>query len=110
MNTEVVSISQGTSSSPNPSVTLANGEVLSADLLIGADGTKSMVRDAAFPNEIYVKPSGLTVYTGVVSREDMLKDEELQPLVLSEETVSTTRESFHAVRDEMGEAVANLVG
>ncbi|KAI0730565.1 FAD/NAD(P)-binding domain-containing protein [Earliella scabrosa] len=86
LNTEVVSISQGTSSSPNPSVTLANGEVLSADLLIGADGTKSMVRDAAFPNEIHVKPSGLTIYTGIVSREDMLKDEELRPLVLSEET------------------------
>ncbi|KAI0358251.1 FAD/NAD-P-binding domain-containing protein [Trametes cingulata] len=84
-NTEVVSIQQGSDSIPNPSVTLANGEVLTADMLIGADGYRSIVREVVLEEEDMVKPGGMTLYTGVVKAEDMLKDPELRPYVLSDE-------------------------
>ncbi|KAI0761793.1 FAD/NAD(P)-binding domain-containing protein [Trametes elegans] len=84
-HTEVVAIQQGSDSMPNPSVTLANGEVLTADMLIGADGSRSIVREVVLEEEDVVKPGGLTLYTGVVTAEEMLKDPELRPFALSDE-------------------------
>ncbi|KAI0676017.1 FAD/NAD-P-binding domain-containing protein [Trametes maxima] len=84
-HTEVVSIQQGTDEIPNPSVTLANGDVLTADMLIGADGYASMVREIVLEEEDVAKPGGLTLYTGVVDAEGMLKDPELRPYALSDE-------------------------
>lgn len=85
LNTPVTAIQQGTESQPRPRVTLANGEVLSADLLIGADGCSSMVRRVVLGREDKPEPAGLTVYTGVVKGEDMMKDPELKPLLLADE-------------------------
>ena len=84
-NTEVTSIQQGSDAIPNPSVTLANGDVLTADILIGADGYKSLVRDIVLEEEDNARPAGMTLYTGVVNAEDMLKDPELRPYALSDE-------------------------
>lgn len=69
-------------------MTLANGDVLTADMLVGADGYQSIVRDVVLEDEDMVKPGGLTLYTGVVDAEEMLKDPELRPYALSDE-VST---------------------
>lgn len=87
-NTEVTSIHQGSDEIPNPSVTLANGDVLTADVLIGADGYKSQVRDIVLEEEDNARPAGMTLYTGVVNAEDMLKDPELRPYALSDEVRS----------------------
>lgn len=76
---------QGTDDVPNPSVTLASGEVLYADILIGADGSKSLVRDVVLEEEDAAQPGGLTVYTGVVNAENMIGDPELEPLLLADE-------------------------
>ncbi|KAM5533813.1 hypothetical protein V8D89_012476 [Ganoderma adspersum] len=84
-NTEVTSIHQGSDEIPNPSVTLANGDVLTADVLIGADGYKSQVRNIVLEEEDNARPAGMTLYTGVVNAEDMLKDPELRPYALSDE-------------------------
>ncbi|KAI0831918.1 FAD/NAD-P-binding domain-containing protein [Trametes gibbosa] len=84
-HTQVVSIHPGSDSIPNPSITLANGDVLTADMLIGADGYKSLVREVVLEEEDDVKPGGLTLYTGVVDAEEMLKDSELRPYALSDE-------------------------
>lgn len=91
-NTEVTSIQQGSASIPNPSITLANGDVLTADILIGADGYKSQVRDVVLDEEDNARPAGMTLYTGVVSAEEMLKDPELRPYALSDEV----RQACHA--------------
>ncbi|KAI0730571.1 FAD/NAD(P)-binding domain-containing protein [Earliella scabrosa] len=75
-NTEVVSVEQG---SPNPSVTLANGEVLTANILIGADGCNSIVRAVVLEHDEPPEPAGLNVYSGMVKAEDIRNDPELSP-------------------------------
>ncbi len=54
-------------------------------MLVGADGYQSIVREVVLEDEDMVKPGGLTLYTGVVDAEEMLKDPELRPYALSDE-------------------------
>ncbi|OSD05334.1 FAD/NAD-P-binding domain-containing protein [Trametes coccinea BRFM310] len=84
-HTEVTAIQPGSDSIPNPSVTLANGDVLTADMVVGADGYRSLVREVVLEEEDMAKPGGMTLYTGVVPAEEMLKDPELRPYALSDE-------------------------
>ena len=84
-NTEVISIHQGSAGVPNPSVTLANGDVLTADIIVGADGYKSMVREVVLEEEDCAEPAGMTLYTGVVDAKGMLSDPELRPYALADE-------------------------
>ena len=56
----------GTSGS-HPSITLASGETIKADLVVGADGFHSAVRRALHPSEPPPRPSGLRGLRGVVS-------------------------------------------
>lgn len=47
-----------------PSLRLANGEVLTADIIIGADGSRSMVRELLLqPEQDHGVESGYTVYS-----------------------------------------------
>ena len=47
-----------------PSVRLANDEVLTADIIIGADGSRSMVRELILdPEQDHGAESGYTVYS-----------------------------------------------
>ena len=47
-----------------PSVRLANGDVLTADIIIGADGSRSMVRELLLePEQDHGVESGYTVYS-----------------------------------------------
>lgn len=47
-----------------PSVSLANGEILTADIIIGADGSRSMVRELLLePEHDHGVESGYTVYS-----------------------------------------------
>jgi len=46
-----------------PSVQLANGEILTADIIIGADGSRSMVRELLLePEQDHGVESGYTMY------------------------------------------------
>ena len=85
LNSKVASIRQGTSRAPRPTVKLATGEVLTADILIGADGYKSIVRDVVLGEPDCATPGGMTLYTGVIKAENMLKDPELRPYALADE-------------------------
>ncbi|KAI0738696.1 FAD/NAD(P)-binding domain-containing protein [Daedaleopsis nitida] len=85
LNTEVTSIRQGTAESPRPVVTLASGEVLTGDLLVGADGCNSRVRTVVLGEDTQFMPGGLNVYTGVVKAEEVLQDADLKPLLMGEE-------------------------
>lgn len=78
-----------TSVSPTPdadgkvSVTTANGEVFSGDLIIGADGVKSVVRGivTGHPGHDPAEPTGDAAYRAIVPTELLLKDPELKPFV-----------------------------
>ena len=84
-NSEVTSIHQGSDAVPNPSVSLASGEVFTADILIGADGSRSMVREVVLDEDDDAKPGGLTVYTSIVDAELMHDDPELRALLDADE-------------------------
>ena len=51
----------------HPAITLASGETVKADLVVGADGVNSAIRRAVHPNEAPPRPSGLRALRGVVS-------------------------------------------
>jgi salicylate hydroxylase len=68
-----------------PSVRLASGEIIAADMIIGADGPRSLVRETVLGKRDDPKPTGITVFGGVVPASEMAKDPELEKLVKSEE-------------------------
>ncbi|KAI0091564.1 FAD/NAD-P-binding domain-containing protein [Irpex rosettiformis] len=70
---------------PRPSVRLASGEVISADIIIGADGPRSIVRETVLGEEDEPRPTGITVFGAVVQASDMAKEPELKKLVEAEE-------------------------
>jgi salicylate hydroxylase len=64
-----------------PSVTLASGEVIHADLIVGADGVKSTLQKAVTGLDDAPMPTGDAAYRAVVSTDLMLRDPELRPFV-----------------------------
>jgi salicylate hydroxylase len=68
-----------------PSVTLASGEVLYADLIVGADGVKSTLQKATTGLDEKPTPTGDAAYRAVISTDVMLQDPELRPFVESAE-------------------------
>lgn len=84
-NSEVVSIQPGSAGRAEPSVTLGNGDILTADLIVGADGSQSMTRDVVLDEEDCSEPLGLTVYSGVVNGDDIRRHPQLGPRLQKEE-------------------------
>lgn len=64
-----------------PSVTLQTGEVIYADLVIGADGVKSIVREAVLGGPSKPVPTGDAAYRAVIPTNSMLSDPDLKVLV-----------------------------
>ncbi|KAH8116622.1 FAD/NAD-binding domain-containing protein [Phellopilus nigrolimitatus] len=78
LNSTVTSIDPA---GPRPRITLASGEVLSADLIIGADGVKSMVREIVLGEPTKATATGDAAYRAIIPTEAMLADPELRPFV-----------------------------
>ncbi|GLB39359.1 putative FAD binding domain containing protein [Lyophyllum shimeji] len=76
LGSKVVSIDAST-----PSVTLQSQEVLSADVVIGADGIKSICRDNVVGRPDHPIPSGDAVYRCIIPTAELMKDPELRPFV-----------------------------
>ena len=72
-----VSVTAVESGTPKPSVTLSTGEKLVADVVIGADGPNSKIRQYINEDEEPAEPSGFTIFGGIVPASEMLKDPEL---------------------------------
>ncbi|KAI0692495.1 FAD/NAD(P)-binding domain-containing protein [Cytidiella melzeri] len=70
---------------PKPSITLSTGQVLTADMVIGADGPNSKVRQVVNGGEDTAEPSGFTIFGGIVPASEMLKDPALAKWVSSDE-------------------------
>lgn len=95
LNAEVKSVQPGTSAQPRPTVTLATGEVVTADILIGADGHNGITRRTIFVEDP-PEPAGLTVYTGTIPGEVMSQDPELKPHLYAEEVRNSSGTDDHA--------------
>ncbi|KAL5531773.1 hypothetical protein ACEPAF_5335 [Sanghuangporus sanghuang] len=66
---------------PQVSVTLTSGEVISGDIIIGADGVKSIVRTVVLGRPDKAEPTGDAAYRAVIPTSWMLEDPELKPFV-----------------------------
>ncbi len=64
-----------------PSVTLGTGEVVHGDLIIGADGVKSLVQRVVLGHTNPAEPTGDAVYRAIVPSHLLLADPELRELV-----------------------------
>lgn len=69
-----------------PSVTLSSGEVVKADLLIGADGLHSRVRDTVVGHKDDPTPTGDAAYRATIPTELILADPDLKSLVEEQST------------------------
>ncbi|KAA1468828.1 FAD/NAD(P)-binding domain-containing protein [Dentipellis sp. KUC8613] len=56
---------------PRAQVTLTNGQVLEADVIVGADGPHSFVRKFVEEEEVEERWSGMNVYTGTLPMSEM---------------------------------------
>jgi len=78
-----------------PSVTLTSGEVLHADLIVSADGVKSMLQKAVTVLDDKPTPMGDAAYRMVISTDLMLEDPALWPLVETPEMTVWMAPSRH---------------
>jgi len=80
-----------------PSVTLASGEVLYADLIVAADGVKSSLQKAVTGLEDAPTPTGDAAYRAVIPTDLMFEDPELRPLLETPEMISWMAPERHLV-------------
>ncbi|KAF9077437.1 FAD/NAD-binding domain-containing protein [Rhodocollybia butyracea] len=65
----------------DPSVVLQSGEKITADIIIGADGIRSIVRDAVLGGPQKAKYTGDSAYRFLVPTDDMKSDPDLLSLI-----------------------------
>lgn len=64
-----------------PSVTLASGEIIEGDVIIGADGIKSIVQQAVLGHVNPARATGDAVYRALIPTSVMISDPDLRSLV-----------------------------
>ena len=64
-----------------PSVTLKSGEVVRGDVVVGADGIKSLVQRVVLGHTNPAEPTGDAVYRAIVPADVLLEDPELRELI-----------------------------
>lgn len=64
-----------------PTLTLASGEVVQGDLIIGADGIKSFIQQVVIGRVNPAQATGDAAYRAIIPTSVMLKDPELKPFV-----------------------------
>ncbi|KAG2119400.1 hypothetical protein DEU56DRAFT_121276 [Suillus clintonianus] len=70
-----------------PTMTLASGEVVSADLIIGADGVKSITREYVVGGPDKPRATGDAAYRALIPTEKLLEDDDLKSLVENTESI-----------------------
>jgi salicylate hydroxylase len=76
LNSKVVSVDPAV-----PTVTLQSGEIVQGDLIIGADGVKSTIREVVVGAPDKPVPTGDSAYRAIISTAQMLSDPDLKQLV-----------------------------
>ncbi|CAE6445671.1 unnamed protein product [Rhizoctonia solani] len=64
-----------------PSLTLFNGEIIHCDLIVGADGVKSTIREVVVGGPDRPRPTGDAAYRAIIPAEKMRGDPELKALL-----------------------------
>ncbi|CAE6429983.1 unnamed protein product [Rhizoctonia solani] len=64
-----------------PSLTLCNGEIIHCDLIVGADGVKSIIREVVVGGPDRPRPTGDAAYRAIIPAEQMRGDPELEALL-----------------------------
>ncbi|KAG6886703.1 hypothetical protein C0995_005760 [Termitomyces sp. Mi166 len=64
-----------------PFVMLESGEIIETDLVIGADGVRSLVRDIVVGHKDASRNTGDAAYRATIPTAEMVKDPELRPFV-----------------------------
>ncbi|KAJ7701904.1 FAD/NAD(P)-binding domain-containing protein [Mycena rosella] len=62
-------------------VTLESGQTFRADVVLGADGVKSMIREVVVGHPDKPIPTGDAAYRAIIPTSEMVKDPDLKPLV-----------------------------
>lgn len=62
-------------------VTLESGKTFRADVILGADGVKSMIREVVIGRPDKPIPTGDAAYRAIIPTAEMSKDPDLKPLV-----------------------------
>ncbi|CBF80617.1 hypothetical protein AN8470.2 [Aspergillus nidulans FGSC A4] len=62
-------------------VALASGEVISADLIVGADGIKSVVRESVLGKKVIARPTGLSAYRMMISAESLQREADFAKVI-----------------------------
>jgi salicylate hydroxylase len=79
-------VSAVTPGEPKPSITLATGEVHEADIVIGADGPNSFVREIVLGDDNEAgNISGYSCFGAIIPGEELKKDPELAPWLTADE-------------------------
>lgn len=68
-----------------PSLTLASGEIIKSDLIIGADGVKSVVQTTVLGRTNPAEPTGDAAYRAIIPASVMEGDPDLQSLLVHPE-------------------------
>lgn len=81
---------------PKPSITLASGEVHTADIVLGADGPNSFIREVVLGEDSEEgKPSGYSVLGAVIPGDKMAKDPELAGWLAADEVKGLFEQLLH---------------
>ncbi|KAF8338508.1 hypothetical protein F5887DRAFT_1237385 [Amanita rubescens] len=94
VNSRVVSVSPDP---PSPHVVLSSGEVVYGDMIIGADGVKSIIRTCMVQGPDAPTPTGDSAYRATISTEGLLKDPELRSFVDNPESTMWMGPDMHVV-------------
>ncbi len=78
-----VSVNAVNAGNPRPSVTLSSGRVLTADIIVGADGPTSIAREAVLGRGDDAEPEGMSMFGATVPASEMLKDPVLRRWVIT---------------------------
>jgi 2-polyprenyl-6-methoxyphenol hydroxylase-like FAD-dependent oxidoreductase len=92
-----------------PSVTLASGEVLYADVIIGADGVKSTLQKVVTGLDDAPIPTGDAAYRAIISTDLMLQDPDLRQLVETPEMTAWMSPRRHLMAYNIVSAVFFLL-
>lgn len=93
----VMSINPTPDASSHVSVTLVSGEVITGDLIIGADGIKSVTRPIVVGHAAPPEPTGDAAYRSVLPKEVIFDDPELRELMEKKELCVWMGEDAHCV-------------
>ncbi|KAI0066032.1 FAD/NAD(P)-binding domain-containing protein [Artomyces pyxidatus] len=92
-----------------PTLTLHSGEVITADLIIGADGLNSMIREVVMGGPFPAVPTGDAAYRAVIPVAELENDPELKTLVETPQMTAWIGPGRHIVMYKIRPKHVNLV-